>query len=83
MKTRHYIPSLGRGTLTLLLLGLCLLTACTSGTPNSTQALPLPQLPLTHPKVSMNWQRVAARSLLTHSAITAAHATRGLKALIK
>ena len=38
MKTRQYIPSLGRGTLTLLLLGLCLLTACTSGTPNSTQA---------------------------------------------
>jgi hypothetical protein len=39
MKTHQYIPSLGRGTLTLLLLGLCLLTACTSGTPNSTQAL--------------------------------------------
>ncbi len=37
MKTRHYIPSLRGGTLTLLLLGLCLLTACTSGTPNSTQ----------------------------------------------
>ena len=39
MKTRQYIPSLGRGTLTLVLLGLCLLTACTSGTPNSTQTL--------------------------------------------
>lgn len=38
MKTRQYIPSLGRGTLTLILLGLWLLTACTSGTPNSTQA---------------------------------------------
>jgi hypothetical protein len=37
MKTRQYIPPLGIGTLTLLLLGLCLLTACTSGTPNSMQ----------------------------------------------
>jgi len=37
MKTQHYIPPLGGGTLTLVLLGLCLLTACTSGTPNSTQ----------------------------------------------
>ena len=37
MKTHQYIPLLGRGTLTLVLLGLCLLTACTSGTPNSTQ----------------------------------------------
>jgi hypothetical protein len=41
MKTQQYIPSLGRGTLTLILLGLCLLTACTSGTPNSTQ-IPTP-----------------------------------------
>jgi eukaryotic-like serine/threonine-protein kinase len=39
MKTHQYMPPLGRGTLTLLLLGLCLLTACTSGTPNSTQTL--------------------------------------------
>jgi hypothetical protein len=38
MKTHQYIPSLRGGTLTLILLGLCLLTACTSGTPNSTQA---------------------------------------------
>ncbi len=37
MKRQHYIPPLGGGTLTLVLLGLCLLTACTSGTPNSTQ----------------------------------------------
>ena len=35
--TTQYIPPLRGGTLTLLLLGLCLLTACTSGTPNSTQ----------------------------------------------
>lgn len=39
MKTHQYIPPLEGGTLTLLLLGLCLLTACTSGTPNSTQTL--------------------------------------------
>jgi hypothetical protein len=39
MKTHPYIPPLGGSTLTLVLLGLCLLTACTSGTPNSTQTL--------------------------------------------
>ena len=39
MKAYQYIPSLGRGTLTLFLLSLCLLTACTSGTPNSPQTL--------------------------------------------
>ena len=36
MKTHQHIPSLGGGTLTLVLLGLCLLTACTSGTPTPT-----------------------------------------------
>jgi hypothetical protein len=46
MKTHQYIPPLGGGTLTLVLLGLCLLTACTSGTPNSTQTLtPTPTQP--------------------------------------
>ena len=45
MKTRQYIPSLGRGTLTLVLLGLCMLTSCTSGTPNSTQIPPLTSTP--------------------------------------
>jgi hypothetical protein len=50
MKTHQYIPPLERGTLTLVLLGLCLLTACTSGTPNSTQTLtPTP----THPPQSI------------------------------
>jgi eukaryotic-like serine/threonine-protein kinase len=39
MKIHQYTPPLGRGTLTLGLLSLCLLTACTSGTPNSTQTL--------------------------------------------
>jgi carboxyl-terminal processing protease len=37
MKIPPSISSLGRGTLTLILLGLCLLTACTSSTPNSLQ----------------------------------------------
>jgi hypothetical protein len=37
MKIHQYTPPLGRGALTLVLLNLCLLTACTSGTPNSTQ----------------------------------------------
>lgn len=37
MKIQQYIPPLRGGILTLVLLGLCLLTACTSGTPNSTQ----------------------------------------------
>ena len=50
MKAHQYILSLGRGTLTLVLLGLCLLTACTSGTPNSTQTLTLTPTPTHTPQ---------------------------------
>jgi eukaryotic-like serine/threonine-protein kinase len=50
MKAHQYIPSLGRGRLTLVLLGLCLLTACTSGTPNSTQTLTLTPTPTHTPQ---------------------------------
>jgi eukaryotic-like serine/threonine-protein kinase len=71
MKTHQYIPPLARGALTLGLLGLCLLTACTSGNPNSTQTLiPMPtptQTPQSIYELATNKSPFLANSLSNNS----------------